>query len=684
VAQTNRMKETKNIFTLCRMCNQGCGIEVTVEDGKPVKLQGSKRHPYNKGWICIKGKSGLDLFQSSSRLSTPMIRRDGELIPIEWEEALDFAADTLGRLRDQYGPESVAIYSGEGVGHHEIKFYIKRFANVFRTPNFIGVGSLCHASKTLAEQLTYGAGTGPDVSNTRFFMIWGGNPFVSHEPLLPNEIIRLKKSGVKIVVVDPQKTDMASHADYYLAVKPGGDEVLALNMLHVILKEELWDKAFTDKWVHGFQRFSEIVRQDRFSPEKGETFTGIMPESVRQVARSYAIAQAACIHPGNGLEHHSHGVNTIRLLSIMKAITGNLDIPGGDLFTPMPNLQDITMPLPRPSKSPVGSEKFPVFCQMRKEGHALAVPDAILEGRPYPVKGMIVVGGNPSLEWPDSGRVREALRKLEFLLVIDVVQSPDCAYADVVLPACTFLERNEHRANADHLFHNISLRRRAIEPIAGLPDQMIWVKLARHMGFEEYFPWQTCREGIDYLLGDMGVSYERLISQGGIHEYGNRRYRKYEQKGFRTPTGKVEIYSERLKSFGYDPFPIREDALRPIQESDEFPLFLTTGANLLGYLHWQYRYLSRLRKMSPEPLFEIHPETASEYEISDGEVAEVQTANGKIRIKAHITAKIRQDTINIPQGWEEANVNELTRAEDADPVSGFPNLKSLRCRIQKM
>ncbi|MCK4788731.1 MAG: molybdopterin-dependent oxidoreductase [Desulfobacteraceae bacterium] len=678
------MKRTKNIFTLCRMCDQGCGLEVTVEDGQPVRIQGSRNHPYNKGWLCAKGRAGLDFFYSPQRLSSPLIRREGELVPVEWEEALDFAAERLGRMRDQYGPESVAIYRGEGTGHQEIKYYMKRFANVLGTPNFIGVGSLCHFSKTLSEQLTYGAGTGPDIANTRFLMIWGGNPFFSHEPVVPREISRLKKSGGKIAVVDPRRTETASKADHHLAVKPGRDEILTLNMLHVILREDLWDKSFTDKWVPGFHGFSEKVREDRFSPENGEFMTGIMPDLVRQVARSYATTRPACIYLGNGLEHHSHGVNTMRLLAIMKAITGNLDVRGGDIITPEPNLRDMTMPLPQPSISPVGSEEFPLFCKMRKEGHVLAVPEAILEGRPYPIKGMIIGGGNASLEWPNSIRVREALKKLEFLLVIDVVRSPDCAYADVVLPACTYLERDEHRVNADHCFHHISLRRRVVEPVYGLPDQMIWARLAKHMGFEEYFPWKTCQEGIDYLLGDEGVSYEGLISQGGIYEYGKREYKKYEQKGFRTPTGKVEIDSERLKAFGYDPFPIREDVLEPFQESGEFPLFLTTGANLLCYVHWQYRYVPRLRKMFPEPVFEIHPETAAQYGLSEGEMAEVHTTHGRIQLRAHVTPRIRQDTINIPQGWEEANANELTGTQDADPISGFPNLKSLRCRIRKM
>ena len=678
------MKNIQTVSTLCRMCNQGCGLEVTVENTRPLKIKGSKKHPYNKGWLCAKGRAALDFFYSSRRLSSPLIRKEGNLVPVKWEEAIDFAVERLLWLKDQHGPESLAIYQGEGIGHQEIKYYMKRFANVYGTPNFMGVGSICNAARTMADSLTFGGVTKPDISETNFLIVWGANPLASHEPFPPKELSRFKKRGGQLTVVDPRKTETASKADFHLAAKPGRDEILALNMLHVIIEDDLWDWEFTDKWAHGFNRFRETIVEDRFSPENGEAITGITSDQVREVARSYACAKTACISTGNGLEHHRSGINAMRLIAIMKAITGNLDIPGGDIFTPRPDLRDMTVPLPPSSIPPLGSEEFPLLCQARKEARALSLPRAILEEQPYPIKGMIVAGGNPSLEWPDSSRVRAAFKKLEFMMVIDVVQSPDSQYADVVLPACTFLERDEHRVNADRGFHNITLRRRMAKPANGLPDQMIWVKLARHMGFEDYFPWQTCCEGIDYLLGEAGESFETLISKGGIYEYGKREYRKYEHQGFSTPTGKVEIYSERLKSFGYDPFPIKEDALQPVQESKEFPLFLTTGANLPCYLHWQYRYIQRLRKMSPEPLFEIHPETASQCAISDGDMAEVRTAFGKIQLKARITSEIRKDTINMPQGWEKANANELTNEDDVDPISGFPNLKSLRCRIGKI
>jgi formate dehydrogenase (coenzyme F420) alpha subunit len=678
------MTKAQNIPTICRMCEQGCGMLVTVENGRPVKVQGSKSHPYNKGWLCAKGRASLDFFYSHQRLSSPLLRKNGEFVPVEWEEALNFAAKKLHALRDRYGPQSLAIYHGEGTGHQEIKYFMKRFANVFGTPNFSGVGSICNEARTLGEKITYGAVTKPDISKTRFMLIWGGNPLVSNEPVLPRDIARLKKRGGLIALVDPRKTETAAKADFHLAVKPGRDEVLLLNMLHVILQEDLWDKGFTEQWVHGFAPFFEAVIRHRFSPEKGEPITGLDPELVREVARLYARSKPASVAMGNGLDHHTVGVNAIRLLAIMKALTGNLDIPGGDLFTPRPKLKDITSPLPSPSVLPLGSTEFPFFCKMRKEARALSIPDAILLEHPYPTKGMIIAGGNATVEWPDSNRVRKALQKLEFLMVVDVVRSPDCEYADLILPASTFFERDEHRVNAYLNLAHISLRRQVVKPLYGLPDQVIWIKLAKAMGFGEYFPWETCSEAIDHLLSDLGLSYDTLVSQGGIYEYAKRSYKKYSTRGFDTPSGKVEILSERLGALGYDPSPIREDVLHPEREDKTFPLFLTTGGNLLPYLHWQYRYIPKLRKMAPEPLFEIHPQTALLWGIQDGETAQVMTVSGKIQLKAHVTEKIRPDTVHIPQGWEDANANELSSSERPDPISGFPNLKSLRCRIQKI
>jgi anaerobic selenocysteine-containing dehydrogenase len=269
-------------------------------------------------------------------------------------------------------------------------------------------------------------------------------------------------------------------------------------------------------------------------------------------------------------------------------------------------------------------------------------------------------------------------------MVIDVVRSPDSRYAHVILPACSFLERDEHRVNVYQNLSSLSVRRKVVDPVCGLPDQMIWMNLARSLGYGEHFPWQSCVEGIDDMLADQGVTYGDLMARGGIYEYEGRRYRKYEEKGFQTPTGKVEICPEVLKNLGFDPSPIVEEFFRVAEPSEHYPLLLTTGGNLLCYTHWQFRYLPKLRKMAPEPECEIHPDTALQHGISEGEKVEVWTRLSHVLVKAHLTERIRPDTIHIPQGWEEANANVLTVMRGADPISGFPNLKSVPCRLVRV
>jgi anaerobic selenocysteine-containing dehydrogenase len=676
-------QDTRLVTTLCRMCDHGCGMEVTVRDGKPVGVKGSRSHPYNRGWLCAKGRAALELFYSPHRLQSPRIRTSNGWREASWGEALSLAAAGLRRLKESYGPQSLAVYYGEGVGHQEIRSYMKRFANVFGTPNFCGVGSICNTARTIAETLTFGGLTKPDIPNTKLLIVWGGNPLISNEPCPPGEIERLRKRSGRLIVVDPRKTETAMKADIHLPIRPGTDGMLILNMLHVLVSEGLWDRAFVEAWVRGFEPFFEAVRDRRFSPEQGEKVTGVPVAAVRSAARAYGETSPAAVFTGNGLEHHGNGVNTIRLLALLKAIRGNLDVPGGELFTPRPGLKDITSPLPESSIPPVGMKEYPLFCRTRKEAHALSLPEAILDGHPYPVKGMIIAGGNPSLEWPDGKRTEEALRALEFLTVIDVVRSPDTEYAHVILPACSFLERDEYRANVYQNLSCLTLRKKVLEPRCGIPDQMIWVELARAMGFGDAFPWKSCVEGIDEILAGESITVQDLVAAGGVYVYEERRFRKYEKDGFRTPSGKVEIYPDALEKAGLNPSPVVGDLLQDSGPSKEFPLLLTTGANLLCYTHWQYRYLPRLRRMAPEPLCEIHPLTARDVGISEGDRVQVETAVGTLRLKGRVSDRIRQDTIHIPQGWPEASANLLSGSAGRDPISGFPNLKSIRCRLSR-
>jgi anaerobic selenocysteine-containing dehydrogenase len=230
----------------------------------------------------------------------------------------------------------------------------------------------------------------------------------------------------------------------------------------------------------------------------------------------------------------------------------------------------------------------------------------------------------------------------------------------------------------------ISLRSKVIEPRYGIPDQVIWMELARSLGYGEYFPWESCADGIDELLEEQGLTHRDLVDRRGIYEYEGRSYRKYEEKGFHTPSGKVEVYPQLLKELGFDPSPVTKAFFQAPEPSEESPLVLTTGGNLLCYTHWQFRYLPKLRRIAPEPECEIHPDTALMCGLSQGGRAELSTKFGSVRVKVRLTERIRRDTIHIAQGWEEANANALTSMSGADTISGFPNLKSVPCRLLRV
>lgn len=314
----------------------------------------------------------------------------------------------------------------------------------------------------------------------------------------------------------------------------------------------------------------------------------------------------------------------------------------------------------------------------------MVLPDAILTGKPYPVKAMIVSGSNMALSWPNSPRIRRALENLDFLVVMDIFMTETAKMADLVLPAATFLESTDV---LDH-FTYVMLRKRVTSFAEAMPDGQFWLRLARRMGYESLFPWKNMEEALDYALEPSGLSVKLLKEEKpeGIR-FGSVKYGEYMEKGFRTPSGKVELFSDEMKKLGYDPLPTyREPAESPVNTPElarEYPLVLTTGARNLGNLHSQLRNVPRLTRLSPEPAAEMHPATAHEYGIADGDTVSVESLRGAITLAANVNEDIMPGMVGIPHGWAEANVNALTSEAERDPVSGLPGLKAGLCRVRK-
>jgi anaerobic selenocysteine-containing dehydrogenase len=334
----------------------------------------------------------------------------------------------------------------------------------------------------------------------------------------------------------------------------------------------------------------------------------------------------------------------------------------------------------KPSVTPIGMEEHPMFVSMINQAQALVVIEKILEKEESPIKGLIVAGGAPIPQLANTNKVREALGKLEFIAVIDLFMTETAKHADLVLPAAFFLERDEIATMP------VNLQNKVVDGDECWPDWKFWWELSKRMGYEKHFPWQSLEEIINYLLEPIGLNYEELKEHPeGI--MGKEPPGKYLKEGFYTYSGKIEIYSNSLESNGYDPLPVYREPMESVVSTptlaEEYPLTLITGGRQPMYLHSQHRNIPSLRKLLPEPYIEIHPETAKDCGVVDDEYVIVESKRGTLKIKAKMSEGIMPQVVHIPHGWSDTDCNLLTDHVKRDPISGFPGLRSVLCRISK-
>jgi anaerobic selenocysteine-containing dehydrogenase len=456
----------------------------------------------------------------------------------------------------------------------------------------------------------------------------------------------------------------------------------------VIISEGLYDKEFVKDWTLGFDKFAEYVKE--FTPKRVEEITRVPAATVEKIARLYATTKPACTSLGVSMDHCTNGIQAIRAISVMVAITGNLDVPGGSVIDPGGLAQtNLRLEDRVAGETPIGAD-YPIYTKYIRETVLTHLIDAILDGKPYPVKGLLVAGSNLAVTWPDSSRVRKALEKLDLLAVIDIFMNDTAKIADIVLPATTFGEREDIR-DAYHNHEDLCVfvrTNRVIEPIGNsMEDWKIWAELGRRMGYAEYFPWKDTEELHRELLKPSGITLEQLKQNPGGIIYREKKFQQYLKDGFNTPSKKVEIYSEAMDKLGIDPIPtFREPLESPISRPDlakKYPLTLTTGSRLAPYLHSEYRNLPSLKKLLPEPFIEINPETASKLGIANGDMVKVESPRGSIKIKAKLTDDVHSNVVSIQMGWAEANANFLTSNTTSDPVLGIAGLRSVLCRVIK-
>ncbi len=693
----------KSICTICDPTTQ-CGLDLYVKDGKIIKVEGSKEHPYSLGTLCSKGAANRQYIYSEDRLKTPLKRTgprgSGKFEPISWDEALDTVAAKFNEIKEQNGPESAVFFSGYT---KYFRPYLKRLAHSFGSPNYLTESSTCHQATAMAQKLTFGLPGGPDLKNTKCLLVWSANPFHTN-PGNARAILKGKERGMMLIVVDPRETPTTALADIHLQVRPGTDGALALAMANVIIHERLYDQDFVANYSYGFEDYREYVQQ--FTPERGEKLTGVPADKIAKAARMYASIKPAAIMPSaSPVVHHTNGVQNYRAVFALAGLTGNYDIAGGNVVVP-PSFIHIPGLIPtrehefiqcRPwSEMPprIGADRFPVWGDIiDEEGQAMHLPSQIRSGEPYPLKALIGFGMNHRM-WPDSSGLLESVGKLDFFVNVDIFMTDTCKYADIVLPACTSVERSELRC---YPMGYIIFTQPAIPPLYdSRSDVEIIYELAARLGLDDPLFKAGYEASVDWILAPSGISVAELKNYpGGMFVPNPMKLpeKKYLKQGFKTPSGKMEFKSKVLEKYegrpGFEAIPVyrppkysRESAPELAQE---YPFILNTGSRLPMYVHTRTFRLTWTNSLRPNhPAADISPADAARLGIKQDDAIRISTPKDAIVVKANLTQMVQPGVIHMYHGHSEADVNVLFEGDYLDPLSGYPGFKSALCKVEKV
>lgn len=688
------------------MCHGGCGVLVHVTDGKVVKVQGDPESPLNRGKICPKGAASIEQLYHPDRLKHPLKRAgergQGKWERISWDEALDTIANKINEIKKEYGPESIVL--GQGTGRHHYR-HLVRFAHAIGTPNWCEPGAAqCFHPRVNVGGMTYGDLPICDYYgeiNPRCVLVWGHNPVISGaDGEIQFRVKECLKKGTKLIVVDPRRTELAKKADLWLQVRPGSDDALALGMIHVIINEAIYDKEFVEKWTVGFEQLAERVQE--YPPEKVEEITWVPGEKIKEAARLFAQTKPGVVEWGVAIEHTPNCLQTVRAVALLPGITGNIDIPGGWILG-MHATQDFPLlldTLPEEIKAKrLGAEQFKILSGAKAgfpSSHIPAVLDAMDTGHPYPVRAFLVFGSNSLVSYANGKQVYDRLQKLDFLSVMDLYMTPTAELADIVLPAASWLEVDQVVGLPFRADNVVLAQQKILNMWECRQDEDVFIALARRLNLR--VGKEDLEDIFNHQLEPLGITFDRLKEVGAVSV--PFQYRKFEESGFHTPSGKVELRSSILEKYGYDPLPYyQEPPESPVstpETAKEYPLILITGGRSQYFFHTEFRQIPSLRKRDPDPIVEIHPETAGKAGIRDGDWVWIESPRGRITQKARVTEGIDPRVVNVQHGWwfpEEpgpghgvwqSNANVLTNnGPPYDPAMGTYQLRALLCKVYK-
>ena len=713
-------------------CHLGCGVLLyTDEDGRLVKVEGDPENPFNEGRLCVRCLDLMESCYNEGRILHPL-RRAGKRGEdawerISWDEAYDEIAERFLRYKEEFGAESVTFWKGTG---RDIAPWISHLAWSFGSPNVIfGLsGCACFVPRIASSTCTSGSFWVGDYSQQfrdryddprwklpDLIVLWGNNPVVSNsDGLYGHWVTDCMKRGSKLISVDPKMTWLGTKADLFLPLRPGTDAALAMGMLRVMIEEEIYDKEFVECWCYGFEQLAEAV--EPYTLEKTEEITWVPAEKIAAAARMMAKADGWIMQWGVATDMCKEAVPSCQALSALFQITGDVDVPGGMIAPPAIlhyyagwGGENLT---PEQEAKRLGVNKYPLY----KYGFKNASTDVVIDcletgkdelGNDYPLKAAWMQTTNPlANSSPDTRRTYHALNKLEFIVCVDLYMTPTVqALADIVLPACTYAERNGIRIG-DGVQRGETINK-AIQVGECKSDMVINWELGKRIA-PEFYPWDTEEEMFSSILEDMGMTFEELRENAPT--YLDFEYRKYEKgllradggPGFETATGRIELWSTYFSQFSMDPVPMFEEpSPGPVADPDlyeDYPLILTTGARTWSMFHSEHRQVPRLRALRPDPIIQVNPQTADKYGFKEGDWVWVENHRGRAKRKVQLCEGLDPRYCSTDHGWwlpESAaydeggysgiwdyNINQLLAFDPGR--SGFgSNYKTVLCRLRK-
>lgn len=546
---------------VCTICDIGCQLKAESVDGVVTKVR-PHDHPILRKNVCYKGTAAPMIHNHADRLRTPL-KRVGDRGADKWEEisyeqAMDEIADRLGAIVDEHGPESFAV-STSGWNTAVTHGCDRRFMNLLGSPNWISGVSMCAGNTAAVNKLTYGWFPFPDYLNTKCIVLFGHNPRKHSWTPIYNMINAARANGAKVIVIDPRVSDQAEVADVHVPITSGTDAAFCLGWLNVIINEGLYDREFVDKWTVGFDALR--ARVDEYPLDRVEAITGVDRDLIAETARMYATAESAVIPWTPITDMQVNSTSAIRMHSILRAITGNLDIVGGeslggfnDDFIPESQLQLHEMLSAEQRAKQLGADLHPAYTYRAQDllgdatervwgyryadlvmGCYMANPSAVFRamesGDPYPVKAFFTLGNNTLLSYPNQHRIHRALMNQDLIVAHEIFMTPTAMLADYVLPGDVFTERN-HVADSWNWTTRLSLSQKVADPPPEASSTyMFWHDLAHRMGFGAHFPWHSLEAVLDHRLSPSGMTFDEFADVAHMRAQ-LPRYRKYEKLGF--------------------------------------------------------------------------------------------------------------------------------------------------------